>query len=282
MSQDLGERLSRDLVIVLVGPQHPENVGGVARAMANFGLTRLVVVDPPPSYDPERARWMAPGAEDVLGGMRMVATLDEALEGVHHAVATTSRHRRLAPEIVEPDGMAEQFFHTEPGIVTAILFGREDIGLVNDEVLRCGSLLRIPTAAHASLNLAQSVLLVASRVFEIGRRHGVAAPGRPVIGRRTTTTTRELQRTDAEDLPADLSQSEPVVTLALSLLERVGYTRSTSPDRVSSTLRELLQRARPSRREVRALRGMVTRTQLTLERAGAVEPEAPALPDPPP
>ena len=67
-------------------------MGSTARAMMNMGLRRLTVVDPAPSFDPERARWMAPGAGEVLEQMRIVPTLDEALRGVHRVVAYMFRH----------------------------------------------------------------------------------------------------------------------------------------------------------------------------------------------
>lgn len=260
-------RLGDDLLVVLVGPQNPENVGTAARAMANFGLRQMVIVDPAESFDPERARWRAPGAEAVLAAARFVPTLADALAGVHRAVATTARHRRHEPEVVDPDGLAQGFFDSAPGLRTAIVFGREDVGLHADEVARCGTLLRIPTAEHASLNLGMAVLLVASRLFEGARKAGADAPGRLVVGRRKVRSTLALQVGDADDRPADLAAVEPVVDGLMQLLADVAYTGSTSPERVAVTLRELAQRATPTVRETRALRGMVATVSKALGRA---------------
>ncbi len=265
-SAPLADRLRNDLVIVLVSPQHPENVGGTLRAMANMGLDRLVVVAPAPSFDPERVRWMAPGEDDLLARVRIVASLDEALEGVHVAVGTTARHRRFEPTVVDPDGLADAFFDTPSGRVTAVLFGREDFGLHAEELARCSSLLRIPTAGRASLNLAQAVLLVTSRLFAGACARGHQPTGRMVQGRRTVRSTRELQRHAELERPVDLAATEPLVQDALLALGRVGYLHRTSPELVGSTLRSLLQRAQPSERELRALRGMVHRTHLALDR----------------
>jgi TrmH family RNA methyltransferase len=138
-------------VIVLVEPQHPGNVGAAARAMKNMGLSRLVIVAPP-AYDPEQARWMAPGCADLLAEMRIVGTLDEALEGVHVAVATTARHRKQGQPVFTPAELATRI--ADDDRTFALLFGREDFGLSTEDVLRCDSLLRIPTPEHASLNLA--------------------------------------------------------------------------------------------------------------------------------
>lgn len=154
------------VVVVLVEPQQPGNVGAVARAMKNTGLSRLVIVDPP-AYDPHRARWMAPGCDDVIANARIVATLDEALEGTHRAVATTARHRKRDQRVIEPRALADEILADDR--VTALLFGREDYGLSVEHVARCEAIMRIPTPEHASLNLAQAVLLVGHAIFEASR-----------------------------------------------------------------------------------------------------------------
>lgn len=261
---EAAQRLADDLVFILVQPQYPGNVGGAARAMMNMGLRRLVIVDPPPSFDPERARWMAPGAGAVLDGMRIVATLDEALEGVHRAIATTARHRRYSQTVHEPPDIAHTFFQEPPGRVTAVLFGREDLGLPSEATLRCESLVRIATDRHASLNLAQAVLLCAHHYFEAARTAGASAPGRVVEGGHTPRTTRALQHRDRGTL-ADLSMVEPAVIELVALLNRVGFSQGSNPDLVGVTLREGLQRAALTERHAHALRGMVKRVTYALD-----------------
>jgi tRNA (cytidine32/uridine32-2'-O)-methyltransferase len=261
---EVARRLRDDLVFVLVGPQHPGNVGATARAMANMGLRRLVVVDPAPSFDLERTRWMAPGADAVVDGMRIVGTLDEALVGVHRAIATTARHRKHQQHVHEPADVAAQHLAGAPGHVTAVLFGREDTGLTREESLRCESLLRIPTDRHASLNLAQAVLLVAWHFFDASRHAGHRVGGRLLGGRSRPRSTEAVARSAGDDRLADLLALEPAVVELTGLLQRVGYTRGTSPERVAVTLREALQRAGVSDRQVRAVRGMVKRVGYAL------------------
>lgn len=264
------------LVFILVEPQHPGNVGAAARAMKNMGLRRLIVVDPP-ALDPMRVRWMAPGCDDMVASIRIVKTLDEALEGVHEAIATTARHRRGHQPVVDPIGFAEQWWSEEPedDTVTAILFGREDFGLSTADTERCRRLMRIPTPEHASLNLAQAVLLVAHAWFETGRRRGLTeAPGRPLGGRRAPRPTRALQQPDARDARADLPRLEPAADALVELLDRVGYFRSTPPERVRQTARATLEKARPTLREVEALRGMIARIGWALDHPDA-DPRAP-------
>ena len=170
--------LADHVVVVLVEPQQSGNIGAVARAMKNMGLRDLVIVNPP-AYDPEQARWMAPGCADLLASARIVATLDEGLASCHWAVATTARHRRHDQPTYEPSALADEVITgLSNGRRVALVFGREDHGLSVDEVSRCEAILWIPTPEHASLNLAQAVLLVAHSIFERFREHGGQATGR--------------------------------------------------------------------------------------------------------
>ncbi len=264
------ECLAEHVVIVLVEPQHPGNVGSAARAMKNFGLRRLVLVAPP-CYDPEQARWMAPGCSDLLAQVKVVATTEEALHGVQRVVASTARHRRVGQHVREPRDVAAAVFddmNLTGASTTAILFGREDFGLSNDDVLRCESILRIPTPDHASLNLGQAVLLVAHALFEEARNRGGEASGRVLGGSRGQTSTQLLMKRDARDALADVPVIEPAVVELVELLDRVGYLRGVTPDKVRGTAREALQRARVTLRHVAALRGMVARMRWALDHPG--------------
>jgi len=259
--------LADQVVVILVQPLHPGNVGAAARAMKNFGLSRLVLVDPP-AYDPEQARWMAPNCDDLLANTRVVATLDEALQGVQRAYASTARHRKLGQPVYEPDEIAEQVFSDADatrGYTSAILFGREDFGLSSDDVLRCQGLLRIPTPEHASLNLGQAVLLVAQRLFEASRRRGATATGRTLGGSRSRRSTRSARPRGHREGPADARQMEPAVDDLVAVLERVGYLRGVPADKVRLTARQALQRAHVSVRHVEALRGMLRKVHYALD-----------------
>lgn len=248
--------------MVLVEPRHPGNVGSAARAMQNFGLRRLVIVNPP-AYDPERARWMAPGCADLLAQARIVPTLDAALEGVHRAIATTARHRRDTQVVQRPGEVAGAILDDDR--VHAILFGREDTGLTSDEARRAEVLLRIPTTEHASINLAQAVLLVAHTLFEEGRDRGLAASGRTLAGSGRGKTTAQATKGTRRDRLADLPSIEPAASELLGLLARVGYLRGNPAAKVRLTARSALQRARLSVRHVEAIRGMIGRIDWALD-----------------
>ena len=257
--------LSDQVSFILVEPQHSGNIGAAARAMKNMGLRQLVVVNPP-AWDPETARWMAPGCGDVLAEMRIVATLDEALVGVQRTVASTARHRKQGHPVITPNTLARQVFDQgAKGVHTAILFGREDTGLSKADALRCESILRIPTPEHASLNMAQSVLLIRWQLFNEASERGAEFKGRTLGGSRGTTSTAKVSKGDARDELADLLQIEPAVNELVGLLDQVGYTRSTQPDKVRLTARQALQRASVAIRHIEALRGMVARIRWALD-----------------
>ncbi len=237
--------------IVLIEPQATSNIGAVVRAMRNFDLENLILVRPS-AWEPETARWMAPGCDDLVDKIRVVAEIDDALQNVGAAYATTARHRRSGQPVFEPKQLAQEV-QARPERV-AILFGREDSGLDNRTVERCRALVRIPTGAHASLNLSAAVLLVCSALFD-ERRNGQPAPGRSLAGSRPAKTTASVQRTDARDGPASLSDMEPLVVAWTQLLDTAGTTQRTDANKIAATTRRLLQRAQPSLRDVDALRG---------------------------
>ncbi len=249
---------------VLVQPQRSGNVGAAARAMANMGLRDLVLVDPP-ALDMESARWMAPGCDSLLKRLRIVSSLSEAIADCHVCVATTARHRRRGQPVIEPHQLAERVADQSERRF-AVLFGREDFGLSSQDLLHAEVLLRIPTPEHASLNLAQAVLLVGHALFEEARRRGEAvATGRTLKGSRSARTTASKSKPHRRDRPAELSRIEPAVDEVVALLDRVGYFRGTPPEKVRISASRALQAGGFSVRHVEALRGMVNRIRWALD-----------------
>jgi len=260
---DLEATLAQRVVVVLVQPQYSGNIGSVARAMKNMGLARLVLVDPP-AFDPEQARWMAPGAHDILANVRIVATLDEALVDCHRAIGATARHRKIRQAVLEPSELTTQVLDDPDGRCTALLFGREDHGLDSAAIERCEALLRIATLQHASLNLSQAVLVTAHALFEGARARGLQATGRMLAGRRSPHATEVIETGTKRDDVVELGELEPAVAALMQLLEDVGYTRNLPPEKVRSTTRQALQKLALSRRQNEALKGMIHRVQWAL------------------
>jgi TrmH family RNA methyltransferase len=162
--------VGRASTFVLVRPHYPENVGAAARAIKTMGITSLVLVKPGrlavPSH--EMAIKMAVKSWDVLESAQQVASLDEALDGIDLAFATTAR--RGVSGIVSPRDAAEiAAASAAKGARLAFVFGNEKTGLSAEDSAQCQEKIRIPMAAdQPSINLAQAVQLVAYELFVAG------------------------------------------------------------------------------------------------------------------
>lgn len=249
----LAATLAERVRFVLVRPLQSGNVGAVARAMKNMGLRRLAVVAPP-ALDVDRARWMAPGATELLDDARYVGSVAEAVADCHLVFATTARGRHHRWPAVDLDGLADRVFAGDEHV--AVLFGPEDRGLANEELAHAHVLVHIPTDAHASLNLAQAALLVAASLFDAARRRGhVPRPEGP--GRRGGPGRGAAPGPTAAHVPAPAGAMEPLVTDWMETLEIGTYLVGHEPLLVEGTLRRILQRAALDEQEIAVLRGML-------------------------
>jgi tRNA/rRNA methyltransferase len=176
MTQDEAPlRKTEDPVFVLVRPQMGENIGAAARAMWNFGLDRLRLVDPRDGWPNPRAVAMASGAGRLLDHAGPFADLPAAIADCHVVYATTARGRGMVKPVLTPEAaMAEAQAHAAAGRRVGVLFGSERAGLESADVARADAIVSVPVnPAFASLNLAQCVLLMA---YEWRRQAGGAHP----------------------------------------------------------------------------------------------------------
>lgn len=159
-------------VIILVEPQLGENIGMVARAMANFGLFELRLVNPRDGWPNERANAAASRADHVIEGTKVFETLPESIADLQYVVATTARKRDMLKDVLGPTEAASvmrQSFNDDMRV--GILFGRERWGLHNDEVALCDAMVTFPVnPAFASLNIAQATLLMSYEWMKSGER----------------------------------------------------------------------------------------------------------------
>ncbi|MEN0613298.1 tRNA/rRNA methyltransferase [Klebsiella indica] len=148
------------LSIVLVSPARAENVGAAARAMKTMGFSDLRIVDSDAHMQPA-ARWVAHGSGDILDNISTFATLEQALHDVDFTVATTARSRARFHYYVTPQQLLPMLEEKAQWMNhTALVFGREDSGLTNEELLLADVLTGIPMVAdYPSLNLGQSVMV---------------------------------------------------------------------------------------------------------------------------
>jgi tRNA/rRNA methyltransferase len=156
--------------VILVEPQMGENIGAAARAMWNFGLERMRIVNPRDGWPNQKAVTMSSGAARVIDNVQITETTAQAVEDLHYVFATTARDRDLTKPVVTPERAMEQArAMIAEGQNVGILFGPERSGLENPDIARANAIISVPVnPAFASLNLAQCVLLLA---YE-WRRHG--------------------------------------------------------------------------------------------------------------
>jgi len=228
----MGNPSLENLSIILVEPQHPGNIGMVCRAMANFGVSDLRLVNPCAYLHPE-ARKFAVAAHHLLGQARVFADLPAAVADLHLSVATTRRSGRLRGDLLDIAEVPALHRQLPAGGKMGLVFGREDAGLTSDEVARCSHAATITTAAEVgSLNLAQAVLLF---VHELARQ-----PVEPA-GEREIPEQGEVEGL--------FGQMETV-------LSRIAFLNPKKPEGVMNSLRQIHQRAALDCHDLQLLRGM--------------------------
>ncbi len=228
--------------IVLVEPQLGENVGFAARAMANCGLADLRLVRPREPWPNPRARAAASGADAVVDGARVYASTAEAVADLHRLYAATARPRDMVKPVLTPRAAAAELRReTAAGAACGVLFGPERTGFDNDDAARADALIVAPLdPAFSSLNLGQAVLLVAWEWWQ--------AAGE--------TPAEALPLGDSR--PANRAELEGFFDHLFAELDAAGFLRVVEKRPIMvRNLRNLFLRARPTEKEVRALRGVV-------------------------
>jgi len=250
---------------VMVEPRSPGNAGAAARAIKNLGFRRLVLVQPGFELDDPAARMLAVDAGDVLAASTIVADLDAALDGAQAVVGTTARagkHRRPHWRL---DAFAGELARLASAGELALVFGREDRGLTDDELDRCTHLVHLPASAeYASFNLAQAVLLAG---YEL--RRALLAPPPPVLA----------------EPAADHASREALYAHLERALRAVGFLYEDSAVPMMRRLRRMLGRVELTATEVRILRGVARQVlwaanQARRGDAPRIEPPAEAPPRP--
>ncbi|TDN55535.1 tRNA (cytidine32/uridine32-2'-O)-methyltransferase [Buttiauxella sp. JUb87] len=230
--------------IVLVETSHTGNMGSVARAMKTMGLTNLWLVNPLVKPD-SQAIALAAGASDVIGEAKIVDTLDEALAGCTLVVGTSARSRTLPWPMLDPRECGLKSISEAQHAPVAIVFGRERVGLTNDELQKCHYHVAIQAnPEYSSLNLAMAVQILA---YEIR----IAWLATQEEGKEAVVVEDETQYPAVDDLERFYGHLEQV-------LLKTGFIRATHPGQIMSKLRRLYTRARPEIQELNILRGMLS------------------------
>ena len=227
--------------VILCEPQLGENIGTAARAMANFGLTDLRIVNPRDGWPNEKARDASARANHIIDAVQVFDTVEEAVADLRFLFATTARSRELVKLVRGPVEAAETLvrFGTD-GLATGILFGRERWGLNNDEIALSDEIVTLPVdPKFSSLNIAQAVLVLA---YEWRQKATVGA----------------LPFGADEEMPAPKQELIRLFEHLEGALDKERYFR---PDHrkpaMVLALRGIFQKAALSEQEVRTLRGVV-------------------------
>ena len=238
-----------NIKVVLVHTTHPGNIGGVARAMKNMGLSRLILVEPR-EYPAAEARWRAASAADVLDGAEVVSSVEEAVAGAQFIVGTSARERRIPWPLQDARRCGERIHeHAGRGEKIAILFGREDRGLLNNELELCNLHCHIPShEAYPSLNLAMAVQILS---YEI-RMAGLSG-------------IQSLAEDDDWDTP--FARAEDMARFYEHLeqtLVDIQFLDPKAPRQLMRRLKRLYNRVRLDEMELNILRGILSETQKRL------------------
>ena len=229
-------------IVVLVEPQLGENIGMAARAMGNFGLTRLRIVNPRDGWPNVHARRSASGADHILDKVKLFETVEQAVADCTLLFATTARAHDQAKPVVAPEAAAlEMSSQIATGGTVAILFGRERYGLKNEEVSLADRIITFPVnPAFASLNLAQAVLLIGYEWFK--RATGGALPY--AMPERSERASQHQMHAFFDNLVREL--------------DKVEFLRPVEKrDTMLVNLRNIFSRMEPTKQDMHTLHGVV-------------------------
>ncbi len=253
--------------VVLVNPQLGENIGTAARAMANFGLHELRLIEPRDGWPNEKAVTSSSGAHWIIDKASVHETLADALKDMNFVYATTARPRGMTKEVITPEQAGHDMrARIGRGEKLAILFGRERWGLSNDEVSLADVIVTAPVnPAFASINIAQAVLLVGYEWYKdqassLGQQTpelaALAGPG------LQTPDTRPATKEELYGFIEHLERELDVAGFFKTEAKKPGMLRN---------IRNIFARAELTEQEVRSMRGIVSSLTRAHERRKSSE-----------
>ena len=240
--------------IVLVNTSHPGNIGGVARAMKNMKFEQLHLVEPRKFPHPE-ADARASGATDILEAAKVHASLEEAIADCHIVVGTSARGRHIPWPVVDPRELSGVLESVSDEKQVAIVFGREDRGLTNEELHLCHHHVHIPSNPDfSSLNIAAAVQVITYELRMASLYAEQASEHKPQWG-----TDWDIDLAESADLERLFQHMEET-------LVDIDFLDPDNPRQLMPRLRRLYLRALLDKVEVNVLRGILTATQKSNKR----------------
>jgi TrmH family RNA methyltransferase len=242
------ETILTRVVVVLVEPQDPVNIGGTVRAMKNMGATELRLVRPC-EYTDVRIAGIAHGTSDIIERIRHFDSVDEAIADCVSVAAFTARRRAAKRALTDARAAAPLIHSAASEGRVALMFGREDSGLSNEAMDRAHLVVTVSTTDHSSLNLAQAVLLA---LYEL---HLVAADA-----------TRFIPPPKRDAPPSLAADYELMFNDTEKALEAIQFFKTRHHERIMRSIRSLAFRASPDTREIALLRAMSIEVLRTIDR----------------
>lgn len=237
--------------IVLVNTTHPGNIGAAARAMKNMGLGELYLVAPK-RFPCDDATWRAANAVDVLERAVVVESFDDAVAGCGLVIGSSARERTIPWPLLSAREACVQAYRETARHKVALVFGREDRGLTNDELQKCQLHINIPSnPEYSSLNVAMAVQVIA---YELRM---AALDGSAITDAMSDWDMPFANADDIERFFVHLEQA----------LSEMGFLKTEAPKQTASRLRRLFQRTRLDAMEVNMLRGILTSAQYWVRKA---------------
>ncbi|MDR3491899.1 MAG: tRNA (cytosine(32)/uridine(32)-2'-O)-methyltransferase TrmJ [Gammaproteobacteria bacterium] len=237
----------KNIRIVLINTSHPGNIGSAARAMKTMGLTELYLVDPKLFPHP-KAEEMASNAADILVHAHVVPDLETAVADCGLVVGTSTRTRAIPWPLLTPREFAEKARVETANTKVAVIFGREQSGLTNDELQRCHFHIQIPSNPdYSSLNLASAVQVIC---YELRVASEIEKPVE-----------------EAWDYPwANAEQMEGFFEHLRVVMLELDFLKLEAPRQLMARLRRLFYRARPDVMEINILRGILNAVEKNIKK----------------
>ena len=249
--KDVLELIQQNFNFILVGTTHPGNIGAAARAMKNMGIFQMGLVSPK-EFPHEKAFFRAKAATDVLERASIHKTLDEAISEARLVIGTSARNRKVPWPIVSPREAAEEmvsFCKTSKDKV-AVIFGREDRGLTNEELGLCNLHVHIPSSdEYPSLNLSQAIQIIA---YEI-RLKALSNEGK-------------LKKQEWDVPLAKNAEIERLIVHFDELMQEVEFYETDNPRQLLTRVRRFFKRSKLDHMEANIFRGVFAAIQKKLKR----------------
>ena len=249
--KDVLQLIQQNISFILVGSTHPGNIGAAARAMKNMGIHQMGLVSPK-EFPHEKAFFRAKAATDVLEKAVIYKSLKEAISETKLVIGTSARNRKVPWPIVSPSEAAEEIvsFSKTSEDKTAVVFGREDRGLTNEELGLCNLHVHIPSSdEYPSLNLSQAIQIIA---YEI----------------RLKALSHEGKLTKQEwDVPlAENAEIEKLIEHFDELMQEVEFYKTDNPRQLLRRVRRFFKRSKLDHIEANVFRGVFAAIQKKLKR----------------